>query len=229
MKTACLCAAGLALAVAGRLRAQASFPDLDLDALKESAADFRHRAALLRRSVGLRERNMSDAEGRAAQILQAAQADAEQKRQAALAAQQQAGASQAGADMGAGLARAFLGNGLFSQALQVGIKTAGSAAVANANAGLNTAAQEGSEELAQAQRSAAPLREQARAFEGEKKKLALKADQYEQLADAKDLLIAAETLRRQAEEAAKTADDADKAISSAKSFVDRMDVFESAP
>jgi hypothetical protein len=220
-----LAAAALALAAAARLRAQAVFPELDLNRMQETIADYRHRASLLRRSVGIRERGMSDAQSRAAQIVQSAEAEAEQKRQAALAAQQQAAANQANAQAGAAIFGALFGNSLISNVVQSGLKGAGAAGVAGAEAGIGTAAQESAEEVARAQRDAAPLREQAKAFEGEKKKLALKADQYEQLADAKDLLIAAETLRRQAEDAVKSAADADQTIASGKSFVARMDLW----
>ena len=215
----------LALGAAKGLLAQGSFPELDLDELRQSAADYRHRAALLRRSVGIRDRKISEAEARAGQIVGNAQAQADAQRQQALAAQRQAQANQQAANIGAGFLQAFGGNSWINQAVQSGMRSGASAGVANANANAANAMAAGDEEVSQARKAAAPLRDQARLLEGDKKKLALKADQYEQLADAKDLLIASETLRKQAEDAVKSSGEADKVISSSRSFVEGMDIW----
>lgn len=218
-------AAALGLGGAGALLAQWSFQDLDMDELRQSATEYRRRANLLRRSVGIRQRKISEAESRAGQIVQGAEAQAEQRRQAAANAQRQAQANQATANFGAQLFGQLIGNDFLSSAIQAGVKSGAASGVANANAGAANAAAQGEEDVQQAHKTAAPLRDQARLLEGDKKKLALKADQYEQLADAKDLLIAAETLRTQAEEAVKSAGEGDKIISSSRSFVENLDIW----
>jgi uncharacterized caspase-like protein len=73
--------------------------------------------------------------------------------------------------------------------------------------------------------NSAPLRDQAKNLEGEKKRMALKADQYEQLADSMYFLISAETLRKQAEEAARSAGDKTKAVSGSKELIQTMDLW----
>jgi hypothetical protein len=213
-----------------RIAARSGLVALDLDALREAAADYRQRAALLRRSVGIRQRSISDAESRAAQIVAAAQADAARQQQEAVEAQQKAQSNQQTAQIFGTLLGAFggsLGSNL-GKAIQAGSRIASQAAqnqAAGANAGMGAAGAAGSQEVYQAQRDAAPLRDQANKLEGDKKRLALKADQYERLADAKDLLIAAETLRLQSEDEAVAAESADKTIASAKSLVEHMDIW----
>jgi hypothetical protein len=219
-----LMTAALSLTTAVDLFAQSSYPALDLDQLREAISDYRHRAALLRRSVGIRDRGISEAESRAGQIVAAAEADAQRRQQEALEAQQRAQSNQQTAQLLGGLLGALGGSvgGNLGKAMSMGSKIANQVGKANVVGG---GAAGDDQEVYQAQRQAAPLREQAKNLEGDKKKLALKADQYEQLADAKDLLIAAETLRLQSEEAIKAADSADKTISSAKALVEHMDIW----
>lgn len=218
-------AAVLSLAAATDVSAQSSYPALDLEQLREAISDYRHRAALLRRSVGIRDRGISEAESRAGQIVAAAEADAQRRQQEALEAQQRAQSNQQTAQLLGGLMGALGGSlgGNLGKAMSMGSKIANQVGKANVGGGGGGVGDD--QEVYQAQRQAAPLREQAKNLEGDKKKLALKADQYEQLADAKDLLIAAETLRLQSEEAIKAADSADKTISSAKALVEHMDVW----
>lgn len=205
--------------------AQSAFPDLNLEELKEEAADYRHRAALLRKRVGLRDRDISSAQARANAVLRNAQADAEARAQQAAQAQANAQSAQAMADGMASFMGAFGGNSFINSAIQGGLRAGGNSAMANANAQAQAAAEEGSAEMQEAAKAAAPLREQAKQLEGEKKRLALKADQYEQLADAKDLLIAAETLRKEAEQSVKSAGEADKVIAASRSLVENMDLW----
>lgn len=217
-------AAGALLILAGvAAAAPAAFAPLDLDELASQAADYRHRAALLRKSAGLRERSISEAQQRADQILQSAQADALRKQQLALQGQADAQTNQDAF----GLAASFLpgGDSLFKSAVKGGLRVAGNAGVTSAAAGVKGAALEGSDAVTQAHQAAAPLREQAKALEGDKKRLALKADQYEKLADAKELLIAAETLRLRAESAPKSADETDKEVAEARRFVQNQDLW----
>lgn len=199
-----------------------AFAPLDLEELARQVADYRHRAALLRKSAGLRERSISEAQQRADQIVESAQVEALKKQQQALQGQAQAQTDQDTLN----LAASFLpgGDSLFKSAIKGGLRVAGNAGVATAGATAKGAALEGADSLTQAQQAAAPLREQAKALEGDKKRLALKADQYEKLADAKELLLAAETLRLRAESAPKTAEETDKEIAEARRFVQVMDL-----
>jgi hypothetical protein len=224
-RLASLGCAVLLLAGAARGVAESSFPDLNIDELKEQAGDYRHRAELLRKKVGLRNRDISAAESRANAAIQSAQADAEARAQQAAAAQASAQSAAAVAGGVADLLGAFGGNSYLNTAVRAGLHSGGNAAVAGADAAAQAAAEQGSAEIMAANKAAAPLREQAKLLEGEKKRLALKADQYEELADSKDLLIAAETLRKEAEENVRSAAEADKAIAAARSLIENMDVW----
>lgn len=219
----CVVVCALLLLPGAAASAAEAFAPLDLDELAQQAADYRHRAALLRKSAGLRERSISEAQERADQIVQSAQADALQKQQQALQNQAKARNDQETLS----LAASFLpgGDSLFKSAVKSGLRAAGNAAVVTAGAGVEGAALEGADAVTQAHQAAAPLREQAKALEGDKKRLALKADQYEKLADAKELLIAAETLRLRAEAAPKTTDETDKEIAAARRFVQNQDLW----
>jgi len=222
MKRASLWTAGvLAFLCGAPLLAQDAYAPLDLDELHRQSADYRHRAALLRRSVGLREQSISAAQEQAEQIVREAQADAVAKQQQALLGQAEAQNNQDALN----LAASFLpgGDSALKSAVKTGLRGAGRVGVAAADANAQGAVLEGADAITQAQRDAAPLREQAKILEGDKKKFALKADQYEKLADAKDLLIAAETLRLQAERGAQSSDDEEKEIAAARRFVVNQD------
>ena len=225
MKIRALIAAALILGAASLGFAQNSFPDLNVDELREAAKDYRHRAALLRKNVGLRQAGISEAQSRADAAIQAAQADAQARAQQAAQAQAQAASAQSGADAASAIWGMLPGGGFAKNIGRSALSSYGAAGVANANAAAQAAASQGDEEISQANKTAAPLREQANKLEGEKKRLALKADQYEQLADSKDFLITAETLRKQAEEAVKTAGDADKTIAATRSLIQNMDLW----
>jgi hypothetical protein len=208
--------------LAASCAAQDAFPPLDLEELHAQAADYRHRAALLRRSVGLRDQKISEAQARADEIVSGAQADALAKQQAALQGQAQAQTNQDALNFAA----AFLpgGDSMLKSAVKTGLRGAGNAGVAMADANAAGASLEADDAVTQAQRDAAPLREQAKALEGDKKKFALKADQYEKLADSKDLLIAAETIRLEAEKAGSAGPDAEKALAAARRWLLNLDL-----
>ena len=199
--------------------------ELNLDALKEQAASYRHKAALLRQRIGIRERDISKAESLAGEIVNNAQAQAQNRAQLAIDAQNRAANANAGLGIFAAALGSVGGGGWVKDAIANGAKTAGTNAVNAAAANAQAADAANADELQQANAAAAPLREQAKNLEGEKKKLALKADQYEELADAKDLLIAAETLRGQAEDNAKNSAEAEKATASLKNTIYSMDIW----
>ena len=98
------------------------------------------------------------------------------------------------------------------------VSNAGNAQVADANA-QNLA------QLGDARGDADTLMSQAATFDAEKKKLAYKARQYEQLADAKDVLAASEILRLDAERQVKAIADSDKAIDAERQFVQGMSLW----
>jgi hypothetical protein len=207
------------------VHAEAPLQDLDIEDLRAQAADYRHKAALLRQRIGLRERDISKAQSLADQIVGNAQAQAQAREQAAIDEQNRA--ANASATMG-GLASALGaigGGGWVKDAVASGMRNAGANAVNSAAADAQAAQNANAAELQQADAAAAPLREQAKNLEGEKKKLALKADQYESLADAKDMLIAAETLRLQAADNIKNADKVSGAITALQNTVQNMDIW----
>ena len=222
MNARLLTAAFLLALCAGVARSEALAP-LDLEELHGQAADYRRRAALLRKSAGLRGQSISDAQRRADQIIQGAQADALLKQQQALQGQAQAQSNNEILGLAAGLLPG--GNSMLKSAVKTGLLGAGQVGMIAAEMNAQGASLEGSTSVSQAHQAAAPLREQAKALEGDRKKLALKADQYEKLADAKDLLIAAETLRLRAESAPASAAESDKELSDSRRFLESMDLW----
>ncbi len=198
-----LAAAGLLLAALSPARAQvqaaASFKPLDVDKLLAQAKDYRRRAALLRQMIGVRESRISAIERQANAVVAQAQSDAQARKATADQAASSAQGAQAAASIfGAILNAAGVNNNLADVANGVAQGAARSAAN-NAAAMANGAAGQNSAEMSEAQKEAASLSAQAKSFEGEKKKMAFTALRYEQLADSKELLAAAEILRLKAE------------------------------
>ncbi len=218
-----LCAAFLCAA-----RAQeGALEPLDIQRILKEAADYRHRAAVLRKLIGVREQKISSMQQQANGLIAQAQNDAASQAQSAAQAQSQAQSDNAAMGAAASFIGNFLpgGNSFAGQVVQGGLNGLGSAAVNQANAQAQNAQAQGSGEVSEAQKDADSLMAQAQTFQGEKKKLAYKAKQYEQLADAKDLLAAAEILRRQAEQQASSSGQADKAAAAQKKFVQDMDIW----
>ncbi|MDD5657188.1 MAG: hypothetical protein PHF00_08030 [Elusimicrobia bacterium] len=225
MRSPGLVAVILAFGTSAAFCVEDDFQALDMAELRQAVAEYRHKAALLRKSVGLRDQRISDAQSRASAIVEEAEAEAARRQQQAVAAQQQAEGGKAGLDFAASLLGQFGGNSFLNSALQSGIRSAGRAQVAAAAAGSQAAFVEGTEDVKQARAYAVPLEQEAKSLEGDKKKLALKAEQYERLADAKDLLIAAETLRHRAQELAGAPAETEKTPEYYRSIVERMDVW----
>ncbi|HXT01001.1 MAG TPA: hypothetical protein VN915_10025 [Elusimicrobiota bacterium] len=216
-----LTAAALLLGAAD-LTAQPDFPALDIQELIAASKDYRHKADVLRKMIGARERKIGAIQQQSNALIAQAQAEAQ-----ARAAQAQAnnGSNQLMGGLLGGLGSMIPGgsmmNNLTSQTLSAAgtaVSNAGNAQVADANA--QNAAQ-----LGDARGDADSLMAQAATFDAEKKKLAYKARQYEQLADAKDLLAASEILRLDAERQEKAMADADKAIEAERAFVRGMSLW----
>ncbi len=215
-----LLAAGAA--AAPRLAAD-DFPELDLVKLQAKAKDYRHRAELLRRMVGAREAKIGEAQSQADALIQQARAQAQARAAAAAAAQSSA---QQTAQF-AGIFTQFLpgGDSMGAQILKSGVKGVAQGAVSAADAQAQQAGAEGAQIVAGAQSDSDTLMAQAATLQGEKKKLAYKARQYEQLADSLDMLAAGEVLRRRAQEQTQTLQDIDKQIESDRAFVKGLTVW----
>jgi|GEM_PF-6864776 len=198
-----------------------SFAALDLNILRRQVVDYRRKANLLRARVGVRQRDVNQAEGLANQVMRNAQAQA-------AAAQAQAQAAQNTASTAsniANIASMFPGGGNWGKIARMGANIGASAAQANADAATAQANAQAQAAINNAQGQASTLEQRAKELEGEQKRLAMKARQYEYLADAKDLLLAAETLRLQSVATSKDMGRADQSISSANKLVDEMDLW----
>jgi len=186
---------------------------LDIKQILGEAADYRHRAAVLRKLIGVREQKISSMQQQANALIAQSQADAQAQAQAAQQAQANAQSDNAFAGAAASFIGNFVpgGNTIAGQMVQGGLTGMGNAEVNQANG--------------QAQQDADSLTAQAQTFQGEKKKLAYKTKQYEQLADAKDLLAAAEILRLQARKQADSTGAAEQSAAEQKKFVQEMDIW----
>ncbi|HVA66958.1 MAG TPA: hypothetical protein VNK24_08535 [Elusimicrobiota bacterium] len=200
---------------------------LDIKQILSEAADYRHRAAVLRKLIGVREQKITSMQQQANELIAQSQADAQAQAQAAQQAQANAQSDNAGLNVVASLVGNLIpgGNSLAGQAVQGGLTGMGSAEVNQANSQAQNAQAQGTAEVSEAQKDVDSLTAQAQTFQGEKKKLAYKTKQYEQLADAKDLLAAAEILRLQARKQADSAGEADGAAATQKKFVQEMDIW----
>ncbi|MHB2026552.1 MAG: hypothetical protein ACYCPQ_07930 [Elusimicrobiota bacterium] len=209
------------------LEAQLNFDDLNVQSILALAKDYRHRADVLRRLIGVRERKISFMQEEANGLILQAQNDAQAQAQAAAQAQGQAKSDNAVLGGAASFIGNFIpgGNSFAGQMVQGGLQGLGSAEQSQASAQVQNAQVQGQLENDQAQKNADSLMEQAKNFQGEKKKLAYKAKQYEQLADAEELLAASEILRVQANKEAQSAADMDNKISSQRQFVENLDIW----
>ena len=200
---------------------------LDIKQILGEAADYRHRAAVLRKLIGVREQKISSMQQQANALIAQSQADAQAQAQAAQQAQANAQSDNAFAGAAASFIGNFVpgGNTIAGQMVQGGLTGMGNAEVNQANGQAQQAQAMGGAEESQAQQDADSLTAQAQTFQGEKKKLAYKTKQYEQLADAKDLLAAAEILRLQAQKQVDSAGAAEQAAAEQKKFVQEMDIW----
>jgi hypothetical protein len=217
--------AALALVAGGALVATAEpeFSELDLTSLQAQAKDYRHRSDVLRNMIGLRERKIGDIQKQSDALMRQAQADAQARAQAA--ANAQSSASQDNALLGIMGQIMPGGSSAMGGILKNGMSSLGSAEVDAANKQAQLASAQGAAEIGGAQQGAENLRAQADAYQGEKKKLVYKAHQYEQLADAKDLLTAGEILRLRAGEQARALEDSDKTVEAERRYVESMTVW----
>ncbi|MDE1976601.1 MAG: hypothetical protein KGI84_05015 [Elusimicrobia bacterium] len=204
-----------------------SMAPLDVKQILGEAADYRHRAAVLRKLIGVREQKISSMQQQANELIAQAQNAATAQAQAAAQAQSQAQSDNAAFGSAASFISSFIpgGNSFAGQMTQSALTGMGNAEVSNANAQAQQAQAMGGSEESQAQKDADSLMAQAQSFQGEKKKLAYKARQYEQLADAKDLLAAAEILRLQARKQTDSAGQTGQAAAEQKKFVQSMDIW----
>ena len=204
-----------------------SMDPLDVKQILSEAADYRHRAAVLRKLIGVREQKISSMQQQANELIAQAQNAAAAQEQAAAQAQSQAQSDNAAFGGAASFIGNFIpgGDSFVGQVTQSALTGMGSAEVSNANAQAQQAQTVGGSEESQAQKDADSLMAQAQNFQGEKKKLAYKARQYEQLADAKDLLAAAEILRLQARKESDTVRQTEQAAAEQKKFVQSMDIW----
>ena len=215
-------AAAALMGVGAALTAESNFPDLDVSDLLAASKEYRHRSDVLRKMIGARDRKIGAIQQQANSLIQQAQAEAQARQQQAADNNNsnQAMGSVLGA-LGGMIPGGNMMNDITSKALQTAgtaVSNAGNQQVADANA------QNGAQ-LGDARGDADNLMAQAATFDSEKKKLAYKARQYEQLADAKDLLAASEILRLDAERQVKAIADSDKAIDAEREFVRGMSLW----
>jgi len=216
-----LAAAALLLGAAD-LTAQSDFPSLDIPELLAASKDYRHKADVLRKMIGARERKIGAIQQQSNALVAQAQAEAQ-----ARAAQAQANNSSnqlMGGFLGA-LGGMVPGGSMMNDLTSKTLSAAGTAVSNAGNAQVADANSQNAAQLSDARGDADGLMAQAATFDAEKKKLAYKARQYEQLADAKDLLAASEILRLDAERQEKAVSDADKAIEAEKQFVRGMSLW----
>lgn len=221
---ALLAAAALAAGGAAVRRASADEGgSVDIAKLQAKAKEYRHKADLLRRMVGAREAKIGQAQAQADAIMRQAQADAAARQAQAAAAQQSA---QSSAQV-LGLFTSMMpgGNSLAGDMFKSGVNAMGQGMVNAANAQAQQAGAEGAGMVAGAHSDSDTLMAQAQQLQGEKKKLAYKARQYEQLADSMDMHAAGEILRRRAAEQGNVLSEIDKQIESDKAFVQGMSIW----
>lgn len=215
-------AAAAMLAGAADLTAESDFPALDIQELLAASKDYRHKADVLRRMIGVRERKIGAIQQQSNALIAQAQAEAQAR---AAAAQANNNSNQLMGSLLGGLGGMIPGGSMMNDLTS---KTLSAAGTAVANAGAAQVADANSQNAAQlgdARGDADGLMAQAATFDAEKKKLAYKARQYEQLADAKDLLAASEILRLDAERAERAIADADKAVAAEREFVRGMSLW----
>lgn len=198
-------------------------PAVDIAKLQAQAKDYRHRAELLRRMVGAREAKIGEAQAQADALVQQARAAAQA--QAAAAAANQASAQNTAAVLATFTQFMPMGNSLGATMIKSGMNAAGQGMVNAAGAQAQQANAQGVEMVTGAQSDADTLMAQAAQLQGEKKKLAYKARQYEQLADALDMHVAGEILRRRAIDQQRILGGIDKQLESDKAFVQGVTVW----
>src|SRR6185312_9809009 len=172
--------------------------------------------------IGARERKIGAIQQQSNALVAQAQAEAQ-----ARAAQAQANNSSnqlMGGFLGA-LGGMVPGGSMMNDLTSKTLSAAGTAVSNAGNAQVADANSQNSAQLGDARGDADSLMAQAATFDAEKKKLAYKARQYEQLADAKDLLAASEILRLDAERQQKAIADDDRAIEAEKQFVRGMSLW----
>ncbi|HEX4046971.1 MAG TPA: hypothetical protein VH309_04015 [Elusimicrobiota bacterium] len=215
-------AAAALLGAGASLTAESNFPDLDIAQLLASSKEYRHRADVLRRMIGVRERKIGEIQQQANALIAQAQADAEARAQAAGAAN---GQNQAMGSVLGTLAGMIPGGNMMNNLTSTALSAAGTAVTNAGNQQVADAASQDAAQVGDAKGDADTLMAEASTFDAEKKKLAYKARQYEQLADAKDLLAAGEILRLEAERQSKAIADSDKEIEAERQFVKGMSLW----
>jgi hypothetical protein len=226
MKSRALLAAAAAAAVLtgapADLTAESNFPSLDIQELLAASKDYRHKSDVLRRMIGARERKIGAIQQQSNALIAQAQAEAQTR------AQQAADNNSSNQLMGGllgGLGSMIPGGSMMNDLTSKTLSAAGTAVSNAGNAQVADANSQNAAQLGDARGDTDSLMAQAATFDAEKKKLAYKARQYEQLADAKDLLAASEILRLDAERQEKAFADADKAIEAERQFVRGMSLW----
>lgn len=216
MKKTFLLSSAAVLATALMAAAQ-DLPEVDVSQLQAQASEYRHRADVLRRMIGARERQIGQTQQQADALVRQAQADA-QARQAQAA--EAAGNAQNTATA-LNLFSSFIpgGDSLAGSMMKSAYTGVANGMVNQAGAQVQQANAEGAAMVGGAHSDADTLMAQAEQLQGEKKKLAYKAKQYEQLADSKDLEAAGEVLRRRADNAVHNSSEIDKEIAAERAFV----------
>jgi hypothetical protein len=212
-------AAAALLGVAAELAAESNFTDLDIPELLASSKEYRHRADVLRKMIGVRERKIGAIQQQSNLLIQQAQAEAQARQQAAAAANSN---NQLMGSLLGGLGGMIPGGNMMNNMTAQALTTAGTAVSNAGNQQVADAAAQGAQQVGDAHGDADGLMAQAATFDAEKKKLAYKARQYEELADAKDLLAAGEILRLESERQARASAEADKSIDAERQFVKSM-------
>jgi hypothetical protein len=217
-----LAAAAALVGVAADLTAESNFPELDIPQLLAASKEYRHRSDVLRKMIGARDRKIGAIQQQSNALIQQAQAEAQ-----ARAAQAQANnnSNQLMGSLLGGLGGMIPGGSMMNDLASKSLSAAGSAMSNAGNAQVGDAANQNAAQLGDARGDSDSLMAQAASFDAEKKKLAYKARQYEQLADAKDLLAAGEILRLDAERQVKAIADSDKAIDAERQFVRGMSLW----
>jgi hypothetical protein len=215
-------AAVLLLGAAAELSAQSDFPALDIPELLAASKDYRHKADVLRKMIGLRERKIGAIQQQSNALVAQAQAEAQAR---AAAAQANNNSNQLMGSLLGGLGGMIPGGSMMNDLTSKTLSAAGTAVSNAGNAQVSDANAQNAAQLGDARGDADSLMAQAATFDAEKKKLAYKARQYEQLADAKDLLAASEILRLDAERQEKAIAEADKAIAAEREFVRGMSLW----
>jgi len=204
------------------LAAESDFPSLDIQELLSASKDYRHKSDILRKMIGARERKIGAIQQQSNALIAQAQAEA---RARAAAAQANNDSNQMMGGLLGALGGMVPGGGMMNDLTAKTLSAAGTAVSNAGNAQVADANAQNAAQLGDARGDADSLMAQAATFDAEKKKLAYKARQYEQLADAKDLLAASEILRLDAERQEKAIADADKTIEAEKQFVRGMSLW----